>query len=190
MIHTLRPPSNPELERFLDRCGVVLADGHRYEIALAGEALVGHAATLFERGAWIFIDYGMEASEAAQRPSGTLVCYSSAGTDDLPLVHPGEKDITAHANWTAIRLAMERAGQTTRGPRAQRDVLKSLGLDDLHDNLRAEFTRASSDGEGAVAVKALSRRQALGALADRNGLGGLGVMVGCRGIPAPSFIEP
>ena len=39
-------------------------------------------------------------------------------------------------------------------------------------------------GEGALAVRALSRRQALAALLDPGGLGGLQVMVGGRGIPA------
>ncbi len=184
----LRPPSNPELSRFLDRCGVELPDGHRFEVALAAESLVAHAATRFQRGAWIFIDYGEEAADAARRPKGTLVSYSSGGADDLSLSRPGEKDLTAHANWTSIRVAMTRARQIPIGPRPQREVLKNLGLDDLHTSLREEFARASSDGEGAVALKALSRRQALGALADPAGLGGFGVMAGIRGIPAPSFI--
>lgn len=188
LIPTLRPPSNPELSNFLKRCGVVLADGSRFEIALAAESLVAHASSRFERGAWIFVDYGLEAQELAERPQGSLVCYSAGGPDDLPLVDPGTKDVTVHANWTSLRAALRSVGQEVQGPLSQRSVLKRLGLDDLHQDLKDLHAEAISSRRGAAALRALSRRQALGALADPQGLGGLGVMVGTRGVARPSFV--
>lgn len=188
LITNLRAPSNPELGAFLTRCEVELPEGHRFEVALAAESLIAHASSRFSRGAWIFIDYGMPANLLAARPEGTLLCYSEAGSDDLPLERAGEKDITAHANWTAVALALEKAGHTVSGPRGQRAILTVLGLSDLHDELRAEWERATTAGEGAAALRALSRRQALGVLGDPNGLGGLEVMAGLRGIETPPFL--
>ena len=190
LVTELRPPSNPELQAFLDRCGVELAEGHRFEVALAAESLIAHASGRIRRGAWVFVDYGLSATELSSRPEGTLVCYSEAGSDDLFLERIGEKDITVHANWTSVRLALEKAGHQVVGPRPQRGVLTALGLGGMHEALRGEWERATGAGEGAAALRALSRRQALGVLADPNGLGGLEVIAGVRGIEPPRFLAP
>jgi SAM-dependent MidA family methyltransferase len=187
---TALPPSSPELQRFLDRVGVLLPEGHRMEVPLAAESLVARAAKLVELGALVVVDYGAEAVDLADRPGGTLVAYSAGGVDDAVLEAPGTKDVTAHANWTALERAMQGAGLTVAGPVAQRVVLRSLGLDRLHDELRAEHDEAVTEGRGADAVRALSRRQALGALADPDGLGRFEVLVGCKNVEVPAFARP
>lgn len=183
----LRPPPSKEVTAFFDRVGIDLPDGHRFEVTLAAESLVKRAAELFARGAVIFVDYGGDAASLAERSTGTLLCYSSSGIDDDPLENPGSKDITAHANWTAVMAACERAGMIVSGPRSQRDILRALGLDALHKRLQAEHDDAVGTGRGRDAIAALSRRQALGVLADPSGLGGLDVLVACKGIPLPAF---
>jgi SAM-dependent MidA family methyltransferase len=189
LIPTLRPPGNPELQRFLDLCGVQLAEGHRYEIGLAAISLVAHTTSRSRRGASFFVDYGASAAELADRPGGSLLCYSGSGSDDLPLQRPGDKDITVHANWTALTLALRQNGHSVVGPFPQREVLKSLGLDGLHAVLRSEWDRATAAGEGAAALRALSRRQAISVLSDEAGLGGFGVVAGLRGIETPTFLR-
>jgi SAM-dependent MidA family methyltransferase len=189
LVSTLRPPSNPELQRFLDLCGVEPAEGHRYEVGLAAISLVAHATTRFQRGASFFVDYGATATELAERPGGSLLCYSSSGSDDLPLQGPGDKDITVHANWTALALALREEGHSVLGPIPQRDVLRALGVDELHAALRTEWDRATAAGEGAAALRALSRRQALTVLSDESGMGGFGVVAGVRGAEAPAFLR-
>lgn len=183
-----RPPSSPELEAFLLRCEVDLPEAHRFEVPLAAESLIAHASGRFEKGAWIFVDYGRAAQDLATRPEGTLLCYSETGTDDLPLERVGEKDITSHANWTSVASALSAARLDVVGPHLQRDILSALGLHGLHDESRSEWERATAAGEGAAALRALSRRQALGVLGDPNGLGGLQVVVGLRGIEEPAFL--
>ena len=187
---SLLPPSNPELAAFVERSQVALPEGHRFEIHLAADSLIKRAAATVVRGATVFVDYGDDAEALARRPAGSLLCYSASGADDRPLDEPGAKDITVHANWTATRAALQDAGQTAAGPIRQRLALKALGLDSVHDVLRAEFTRASANADGAAALRALSRRQALGALADPGGLGGLQVMAGFHGIERPPFLSP
>ena len=180
-------PSNPELTRYLERCGVRLQEGHRYEVGLAAESFVARVAGMFDAGATMFVDYGDGAEGLARRPQGSLLAYSGQGTDDRVLEAPGEKDITAHANWTAIANACLRARMEVSGPHTQRDILKTLGLPSLHERLREGYAEALAAGRGAQAVNALSRRQALGALADPGGLGGLQVLVATRGIDPPTF---
>ncbi len=182
-----RDPSTPELARFLQRCDIELAVGHRFEVTLAAESLVARVAAMFDTGAAIFVDYGAEASALAERPAGSLLAYSERGTDDRVLEDPGTKDITAHANWTAVRNACAAAGITVAPVVSQRRALEALGLHRLHDELRATYDRAVEDGRGADGIAALSRRQALGALADPGGLGGLQVLVAARGID-PSVV--
>ncbi|MGH2806527.1 MAG: class I SAM-dependent methyltransferase [Actinomycetota bacterium] len=186
----LRPPSNPALTTFLHELGVRLPPGYRYEVGLAARSLIARAAAVLETGVLIFVDYGDTAVELAKRPDGTLVSYSASGVDDRVLERPGEKDITSHANWSSVSEAARAAGWSVTGPRSQRSVLQKLGLDDLHRRLREEHDAAIADKKGAIAMRALSRRQALGALADPEGLGGLGVVTATRAIERPPFMSP
>ncbi|HYI45507.1 MAG TPA: SAM-dependent methyltransferase [Actinomycetota bacterium] len=187
-VMTRRPPPQPELAAFLDRAGIELADGHRYEVELAVESLIDRAAGLMDKGACVFIDYGADARSLAERPGGSLICYSNKGVDTEPLESVGDKDITVHVNWTIVGAALRTAGMRVVGPKPQRSVLRGLGLVDHDDALRVEHQTAVGERRGADAVRALSRRQALGALADPAGLGGLDVVVGLRGIEPPDFL--
>jgi SAM-dependent MidA family methyltransferase len=184
----LLPSSNPELTRFLARTATDLPEGHRVEVSLAAESFIARAAGTLARGAVVLVDYGEEARKLAQLPLGSLVCYSPAGADDDPLARPGQKDITTHVNWTAVRAAGRRAGLEMKGPATQRDVLLRLGLEDVDLSLQERQRHAVAHKMGAVAVASLSRRQALRALVDRGGLGTLGVLVGLKGISPPDFL--
>ena len=188
-IMTRRPPPQPELSAFLDRAGITLGDGHRYEVQLAAESFVSRAASVIKSGAVILIDYGSDARTLGERAEGTLLCYSAAGVDDEPLEHVGSKDITTHVNWTAVGNACRLARLRVVGPKPQRGVLRGLGLTELDAQLRATHDEAVGSGKGSEAVRAISRRQALGALADPAGLGGLDVVAGLRGIDPPPFLN-
>ena len=178
-----RPPSNPEVGDWVERMGIVPKNGSIVEVTLAAESLVTHTTTRLQRGALFFVDYGAEATELARR-GGTLVAYSSEGADADVLRRPGERDITAHANWTSVRGALERAGLTVRGPTTQRDFLRDLGVSEIDATLKSEHAAALAEQRGADAVRALSRRHALSALLDAHGLGGLQVLEARKGITA------
>ncbi|MDQ3877107.1 MAG: SAM-dependent methyltransferase, partial [Actinomycetota bacterium] len=124
----------------------------------------------------------------AQRADGTLVAYSKTGVDDDVLAGVGEKDITSHVNWTAVTHALSMNGLGAHGPFAQRDVLHALGSRDIDERLRNAHRAAVLEGSGAAALQTLSRRQALGALTDPGGLGGLDVVIATRSCD-PSFLS-
>lgn len=187
LVERLRPPSNPELGDFVAHCGVTLAEGARFEVGLAAESFIRRAAAVVPTGAVVVVDYGAEAADLAGRPGGTLAAYSATGADDHVTERPGHKDITAHANWTALRRAGASAGLTMWGPRPQRSVLQALGSHDLERSLKIEEDTAVANRLGGRAVRAISRRSALGALGEPGGLGGLGVLIGWADIPPPEF---
>lgn len=156
------------------------AEGERHELGIEAGAMVDAAARLLKRGAVVLVDYGY--TEATAHPRGTVVAYSSAGADSSVLARPGERDITAHVDWGTITSSLEGAGLDVRPPVTQRDTLLALGISDLDAGLRGEHEDAVDTGAGAAAVRALSRRQALRALLDPGGLGGLQVVVGTKSV--------
>lgn len=176
----VRGPPSPPPTGLLSAAGVEVPEGIRAEVPVAAFDFVRSCACAVGRGALIFVDYGLEWDDLLARAGGTLVCYSEAGADEAYLERPGEKDITSHANWSVTARALEEEGWRPGPPRPQRMVLKELGLDDLHDRLRAEIVEANRAGDGRRAVRGLSRRQALGALADPGGLGGLTVLTATK----------
>lgn len=190
LVETLRPPAGTELEDWLARAGAVVPEGHRFEVAMAAESFVRHCASAVAGGALVLVDYGAESAELVERPRGTLVAYGAAGATEDVLARPGEQDVTAHANWTIVRETCRSLGWDVSGPTPQRDILLDLGARDLDAELRGAHREALAAGRGAEAVRALSRRSALGALLDPGGLGGLSVMIASKGTPNRLFGHP
>jgi SAM-dependent MidA family methyltransferase len=188
LVEVLLPLSNPELGIFFDRHDAVLPEGHRGEATLAAESFCTHAARSIGRGAIVFVDYGDLATDLVDHPRGTLVCYSATGPDDAPLERPGEKDITAHTNWSAVIHALQVAGMEVSGVHPQRDILRALGMGDLDTALKRDHDDALAAHKGVDVMKTLSRRHALRVLSDPSGLGALDVVVGYRGILPPPFL--
>jgi SAM-dependent MidA family methyltransferase len=118
-------PASPALQSYLDRLGVTLEPGWRVEINLRAIEWIRAAARRLARGFMILIDYGHDARElySASHSAGTLTTFfdhRSAGTEvsiAAPpwLRDPGERDITAHVDFTSVRAAAEDEGLTPLG---------------------------------------------------------------------------
>jgi SAM-dependent MidA family methyltransferase len=175
------PVSDPTLLDLVTGAELRLEDGHHIEVGLAAVDFTRAAARAVRRGTVVLVDYGLTWAELQWRPSGTLLSYSSSDTDEDFLDRPGEKDITSHANWDLVRSALEAADCHVTGPTPQSEVLRELGLGQLEESFAASHRDLAAAGRGAEAVRALSRHQALAALADPHGLGGLQVLRGSRG---------
>jgi SAM-dependent MidA family methyltransferase len=109
-----------------------IAGQHDYltEIHPQGEAFIRTIAQRLTRGAAFFIDYGFPEAEYyhPQRHMGTLMCHYQHQADPDPLDRVGEKDITAHVNFTAIALAGQEAGLDVLGYCTQARFLMNCGL--------------------------------------------------------------
>ena len=103
------------------------------EIHPQAEAFVRTLADRLRRGAAFLLDYGFPEAEYyhPQRAMGTLICHRAHRSDHDPLADPGQKDITAHVNFTGIALAAQDAGLDVLGYTSQGRFLLNCGLLDL-----------------------------------------------------------
>ena len=81
-------------------------------------------------GAAFFLDYGFPEAEYfhPQRHMGTVMCHQLHQADDNPLLAVGQKDITAHVNFSGVALAAQNAGLSVLGFASQAWFLLNLGL--------------------------------------------------------------
>ncbi|MGM9485245.1 class I SAM-dependent methyltransferase [Roseateles sp. NT4] len=123
------------------------------EIHPQGEAFVATLARTLKRGAAFFIDYGFPEAEYyhPQRRGGTLMCHQGHLADADPLVAVGDKDITAHVNFTGTALAGQDAGLVVLGYTSQANFLLNCGIADL--------LAGTSLGERAMAHRLLAEHE-------------------------------
>jgi len=106
------------------------APGTVTELHPQAEAFIATLADRLQRGAAFFIDYGFPEAEYyhPQRHGGTLMCHHLHRADPDPLTLVGEKDITAHVNFTGIALAAQDAGLDVLGYTSQARFLANCGF--------------------------------------------------------------
>lgn len=129
-VEELREPSTPALADHFRWLGVAPVEGNRAEVNLAAPAWMRAVAGRLARGFVMTIDYGYPAAElyAPHRRLGTLLCYRQHQADDDPYAAVGEKDITSHVDFTALRQAGEEAGLQTLWFGEQYRFLLGLGF--------------------------------------------------------------
>ena len=127
LAETWVPPSPEELE-FVDRYSVHPEASERIEVPLAAQHTMAEMAGLVERGFILAIDYGYTRQEQlAGRHRGTLATYRQHSESGNPYEAPGEQDITAHVNFTALADAATRQGMTVQPLLTQSQFLLGIG---------------------------------------------------------------
>jgi SAM-dependent MidA family methyltransferase len=120
-------PSSPEELEFLDRYSIHPEAGERVEVALQSQAHMRAAANL-ERGFVVVIDYGYTREEQlAGRHRGTLKAIRQHSVNANPYEAPGEQDITADVNFTALAAVAETKGMLTQKVITQSQFLLGIG---------------------------------------------------------------
>lgn len=119
------------------------------------EAFVATLAQRMVRGAAFFLDYGFPEAEfyLPQRHGGTLMCHHAHTADPNPLAMVGDKDITAHVNFTGIALAGQEAGWEVLGYTSQGRFLTNCGL--------GEALARTGQASSAAQIKARAALQML-----------------------------
>ena len=131
---------NPQLE-------AVLPDNYSIEVSPAAENWWRTAAGVLARGKLLAIDYGFTTDEqfSPSRPNGTLRAYHRHHVAGDLLAHPGEQDLTAHVNFSAIQKAGEEAGLKTENfcpqPQFLTRILQKAVTDKSFANLDAKQVR-------------------------------------------------
>jgi SAM-dependent MidA family methyltransferase len=148
--------------------------GGRWETSPAAEGWVASLAGPLVSGYVVFVDYGGEETDRLKRDGGgTIRGFARHRLIPDPLAEPGRHDLTANVDFTAIRRAAEGAGLRFAGSATQRDVLLALGI-------REATPRPSVPIDQ---LRAASRRSAIEALLDPNGLGAFRVVCFAKDAP-------
>ena len=130
------------------------------------------------KGYVLLVDYADDEPGLLGRSGqGTVRGFSRHRLIADPLERPGEVDITATVDLTAIRRAAEGAGLRLVGQATQRDALIALGA-------REPAARATSPLEQ---LRTASRRSAIDTLLDPRGLGAYRVVVFAKDAPPEGF---
>src|ERR1700688_1461145 len=127
LFETWYPPS-PEALEFLDRYSVHPETGERVEASLIAQRYMSQIAAVIERGIIIAIDYGYTRQEQlAGRHRGTIAAYRQHSVSENPYEAPGEQDITAHVNFTALAAAAEAQEMQVKPLVTQSQFLMGIG---------------------------------------------------------------
>ena len=103
----------PEVEQYLRRYFPPPEEGRAYEANLEALRWMERIARSLESGYLLAIDYGFTREEAIRFPAGTLMGYRSHTAFEDVLEQPGERDITAHVNFTALQESAAALGLRT-----------------------------------------------------------------------------
>jgi len=120
--------ASAEALEFLDHYGVHPEAGERIEAPLIAQHYMSQIAATVKRGLIIAIDYGYTRQEQlAGRHRGTIATYRQHSVSANPYEAPGEQDITAHANFTALAAAAEQSGMQVQPVVTQSQFLLGVG---------------------------------------------------------------
>jgi len=128
-VESFAPPSTAEND-FLDRYSIHPEQGERVEAPLASLQWMERVASAFRarRGFVAIIDYGYTREEQlAGRHRDTILCYRQHTASAAPYEAPGEQDITAHVNFTALRARGQECGLEPLALITQSQFLVGIG---------------------------------------------------------------
>jgi SAM-dependent MidA family methyltransferase len=124
---TWAQPSPEEIE-FLDRYSIHPELGERIEAPLAAQHSMEQIAAGIQCGFILAIDYGYTREEQlAGRHHGTLKALRQHSVSANPYEAPGEQDITADVNFTALAASAEKHGMQTQKLITQSQFLLGIG---------------------------------------------------------------
>jgi SAM-dependent MidA family methyltransferase len=125
-VETWASPSAEELE-FLDRYSIHPDKEERVEVTLQAQREMLSACEI-ERGFVVVIDYGYTREEQlAGRHHGTVKAIRQHSVSANPYEAPGEQDITADVNFTALAAVAEKQGLHAQKLITQSQFLMGIG---------------------------------------------------------------
>lgn len=175
------PISNTEVAAAVARYAHDLEEGQRVEVSLRAVQWIRAVAEKLTRGYVITIDYGDLAERlfTSDRPRGTLLAYRGHTASEDFYSAPGEQDLTAHVNFSALIDAGKSAGLVLTGFTTQERFLMALGEE---NEFRDLYDPGQSEAEKLQARLKLKR------LISPEGMGSVfKVLIQHRGLDAPQL---
>jgi SAM-dependent MidA family methyltransferase len=146
-VEVLAPLSTCAIAEYFATQGITLCEGQHAEAGLEACDWISEVGRRIDRGYVLTIDYGHRAAELfdEHHMRGTLLAYRIHHAAENFLETPGEQDLTAHVNFTALETWGKRSGLETAGLTSQIAFLLALGqgneFADLYDEDQSEVER-------------------------------------------------
>ena len=177
----LAPLSTCAISEYFAVQSIALREGQQAEAGLEACDWITEIGRRLERGYVLTIDYGHPAAELFDdhHMRGTLLAYQNHRASEDFYASPGEQDLTAHANFTALESWGKRSGLETAGLTSQTAFLLALGqgneFGDLYDEGQTEAERTKA----RLQLKTLIHPEGMGERFQ--------VLVQRRGVNAPQL---
>ena len=144
LVEVRAPLSTCAISEYFAAQGVELREGQQAEAGLEACEWIEEIGRRLQRGFVLTIDYGREAPELynERHMRGTLLAYRQHCASEDFYASPGEQDLTAHVNFTALEMWGKRTGLERLGLVSQAQFLMALGrangFADLYDEEQSE----------------------------------------------------
>ena len=160
---------------FVDRYSVHPEADERVEVNLAAQRFMDGIAGGMQRGFLIVIDYGYTREEQlAGRHRGTIKALRQHSVSANPYEAPGEQDITADVNFSALAASAERHGMQTHKLITQSQFLLGIGEANEFGDAFGECRMPQERAKVALQLKHLVTPAGMGE--------SFHVLVGCKGV--------
>jgi SAM-dependent MidA family methyltransferase len=170
----------PEVLAWLESNAGDVPDGGWVEVQLEAQVWLGEALDALEAGSVVIFDYGDSAENLIpRRQDGTLRTYRAHHLGPHPLDEPGETDITADVNFTALLDTAQSAGAGVELQR-QDDFLADLGLRDRLSELRHAELAAARSGDEMERLRLRTLKTEAETLLHPRGLGDFRVLIASK----------
>ena len=170
------PLSSPAIAEYFDEEGIALRDGQMAEVNLGACQWIQDAGSRLRRGFLLTIDYGHDARELydERHMRGTLLAYGRHRASEDFYRAPGEQDLTAHVNFTALDVWGKRGGLVPSGFTSQTNFLLALArhtnFADLDDADATEHQKTAARLQFKTLIHPEGMGETFRVLAQRKGI--------------------
>lgn len=186
LCEAIKPLSSPRLAEYLAQQGIALAEDQQAEICLEACDWIEAAGRSLKRGFVLTIDYGHLARELydGRHMRGTLLAYTRHRAGENYFQAPGQQDLTAHVNFTALDLWGRRAGLARTGLTSQTNFLMALARHSNFADLQSDAMNQQQQARARLLFKTLIYPEGMGET--------FRVLVQHKGVGAPHLagLEP
>jgi SAM-dependent MidA family methyltransferase len=152
------------LGAYFEEQGIELCEGQEAEVNLEACAWIEAVGHALERGFVVTVDYGHEAKELynERHMRGTLLTFSRHRAGENYYDVPGQQDLTAHVNFTALEKHGERSGLERTGLAWQGEFLMALAREENFQSVMPEDENAVGRLKALLQFKALIHPEGMG----------------------------
>jgi SAM-dependent MidA family methyltransferase len=160
----IQPLSSAALSEYFAEQHISLLEEQQAEINLAACRWIAEAGAKLKRGFVLSIDYGHEARDLydERHMRGTLLAYERHRASEDFFRAPGEQDLTAHVNFTALEINGRKSGLVRTGFTSQSKFLMALARHGQFADLQSDEMSETEQSQRRLLFKTLINPEGMG----------------------------